>query len=119
MMKNALAKLNSRYETTAMLMGDSWIKTIVKVITPNVKTSIFEVFEYYFINSMVTISAVIFLAGAKTKIITTKMKELQYMAKFDQVFVFSLLILLTNLLIKLVIKLINDNQSKTGAQDEV
>lgn len=106
MMKNSLSKMNASFETTAMLMGDSWLKTIIRVITPNAKNTIFEVFEYYFINAMVTISAVIFLAGAKTMVITSKIKELQYMAKFDQIFVFSLFILATNLVVKLIVKLI-------------
>ncbi len=104
MMKNALSKLNASFETTALLMGDSWLQTLVRVITPNVKHSIFSVFSYYFVNAMVTISAVIFLAGAKTMIITSKMKELQYMAKFEQIFVFSLLILFSNLIVKLLVK---------------
>lgn len=115
MMKNSLSKMNASFETTAMLMGDSWIKTIIRVITPNAKNTILEVFEYYFINSMVTISAVIFLSGAKTMLITSKIKELQYMAKFDQIFVFSLLILVTNLAVKLVVKILtNKKKQKKG-----
>lgn len=47
-----------------MLMGDSWPKTILRVVTPNAASSLIEVFSYYFINAMVTISALIFLAGA-------------------------------------------------------
>ncbi|MFR6185479.1 MAG: ABC transporter permease subunit [Lawsonibacter sp.] len=64
MMKNALSKMNAGWETTAMLMGDSWLKTILRVVTPNALSSLIEVFSYYFINSMVTISALIFIAGA-------------------------------------------------------
>lgn len=111
MMKNSLSKMNASFETTAMLMGDTFIKTIIRVITPNAKNTILEVFEYYFINSMVTISAVIFLAGAKTMLITSKIKELQYMAKFDQIFVFSLLILATNLAVKLVVKILTHRKN--------
>lgn len=119
MMKNSLSKMNSSWETTAMLMGDTWLKTIVRVVTPNAKNTILEVFEYYFINSMVTISAVIFLAGAKTMIITSKIKELQYMAKFDQIFVYSLLILATNLAVKLLVKIVTGKKHfKSKAQKE-
>lgn len=78
MMKESLAKLNGSWETTAMLMGDNWIKTIISV------------FSYYFINAMVTISAVIFLAGARTMVITTKIKQLQYYNKYNEIFVLSL-----------------------------
>ena len=49
---------------------------------------------------MVTVSAVIFIAGARTMVITTKIKELQYYTKFNEVFVLSLLILGTNLMVK-------------------
>ena len=80
-----------------MLMGDSWIKTIARVVTPNAVSSLLNVFSYYFINAMVTISAVIFLAGARTMVITTKIKELQYFNKFNEIFVLSLLILVTNI----------------------
>lgn len=97
MMKNSLSKMNASWETTAMLMGDSWIKTIARVVTPNAISSLLGVFSYYFINGMVTISAVIFLAGARTMVITTKIKELQYFNKFNEIFVLSLLILATNI----------------------
>lgn len=100
MMKNSLEKMNASWETTAMLMGDSWIKTIIRVVTPNAMSTILEVFSYYFVNAMVTVSAVVFLAGARTMVLTTKIKELQYYNKFNEVFVLSLLILVTNLVAK-------------------
>ncbi len=100
MAKNTLSKLNKTYETTAMLMGDSWFKTIRRVVVPNSKSTILEMISYYFINSMVTISALIFIVGAKTAVLTTKIKELQHFAKFDEIFVLSLLILITNLIVK-------------------
>lgn len=100
MMRNSLSKLNSSWETTASLMGDTWIKTIVRIVTPNMTSTILEVFSYYFINAMVTVSAVIFIAGARTMVITTKIKELQYYTKFNEVFVLSLFILGTNLIVK-------------------
>ena len=100
MMKNSLSKMNAGWETTAMLMGDSWLKTILRVVTPNALSSLIEVFSYYFINSMVTISALIFIAGARTMVLTTMIKQLQYVNRFNEVFVLSLLILATNLIAK-------------------
>ena len=86
-----------------MLMGDSWSKTILRVVTPNAMSTILEVFSYYFVNAMVTVSAVAFLAGARTMmVLTTKIKELQYYNKFNEVFVLSLLILVTNLVAKAI-----------------
>ena len=102
MIKNSLSKMNASWETTAMLMGDTWLKTIVRVVTPNAMSTILVVFSYYFVNSMVTVSAVIFIAGARTMVITTKIKEHQYYTKFNEIFVLSLLILLTNIIAKAV-----------------
>ena len=111
MMKSSLAKMNASWETTAMLMGDNWVKTIIRVLTPNAMSTIIEVFSYYFVNAMVTVSAVIFIAGARTMVMTTKIKELQYYNKFNEVFVLSLLMLATNLLVKAIFQLLANRQS--------
>lgn len=113
MMKNSLAKMNASWETTAMLMGDTWVKTIVRVVTPNAVSTLIEVFSYYFVNAMVTVSAVIFIAGARTMVITTKIKELQYYNKFNEVFVLSLLILITNLLAKALFRWLANKKLQT------
>lgn len=110
MIKNALLKLNTSWEATARLLGDSWVKTLVRIITPNMSSTLLEVFGYYFVNAMVTVSAVIFIAGARTMVITTKIKELQYFMKFNEIFVLSILILLTNLCEKGVLFLLSDRK---------
>lgn len=104
MMKNSLSKMNASWETTAMLMGDNWMKTIARVVTPNALSTLLEVFSYYFVNAMVTVSAVIFIAGARTMVITTKIQELQYFNEFNEIFVLSLLILFTNLIARAVFR---------------
>lgn len=106
MMKSSLEKLNSSWETTARLMGDSWLKTVLRIITPNAARTLLEVFSYFFVNAMVTVSAVIFLASTKTMIITAKIKELQHFANFNEIFVLSILILITNLAVKGFVRLL-------------
>ncbi len=108
--KSSLEKMNKGWEATASLMGDSWIKTMFRVVIPNSMGTILEIFSYYFINSMITISAIIFLVGARTAVLTTKIKELQHFAKFDEIFVMSVLILLTNIVIRVVISRISRNR---------
>lgn len=112
MMKNSLPKMNASWETTAMLMGDSWFKTILRVVTPNTLSSLLEVFSYYFINAMVTINALVFISGARTMVLTTKIKQLQYINKFNEVFVLSLLILATNLIVKLLFSVLAKKMEK-------
>lgn len=106
MMKGALEKMNASWETTAKLMGDSWCKTVVRIITPNAWCTLVEVFSYYFINAMVTVSAVIFIAGTRTMVITAKIKELQHFANFNEIFVLSILLLVFNLLMKGLLRLV-------------
>lgn len=95
-----------------MLMRDSWFKTILRVVTPNALSSLLEVFSYYFINAMVTISALVFISGARTMVLTTKIKQLQYINKFNEVFVLSLLILATNLITKLLFSVLAKKMEK-------
>lgn len=100
MMKDSLTKMNASWETTARLMGDSWVKTILRVVTPNAWPTLLQVFGYYFVSSMVTISAVVFLTSARTMVVTTKISALQHVADFDSIFALSLAILVLNLSVK-------------------
>ncbi|GBG96257.1 ABC transporter permease subunit [Lactococcus termiticola] len=98
----ALSKLSKHYETTSRLLGDSFIKTIFKVILPNIRHTIFEMMSYLFIQSMVTISAIVFLVGVDSQTITTSMQSLQQFNQYAQVFVLALFLFGTNLLVKLI-----------------
>lgn len=118
MMKNSLSKMNASWETTAILMGDSWTKTILRIVTPNAMSTLLEVFSYYFVNAMVTISAVIFIAGAKTMVITTKIKELQYFNKYNEIFVLSILILITNAAAKFIFQKLANKKSENNKKKE-
>lgn len=113
MAKNSLAKMNPSWETTAELLGDSWLETIRRVILPNSASTVIEMVSYYFINAMVTISGIIFLVTAQTSVVASKIKELQHFAKFNEVFVLSILIFCTNLMIKLLGDYLQKRQSNS------
>ena len=110
MMKGALDKMNDSWENTALLLGDNWIKTVIRIMTPNSLVTLLEIFIYLFINGLVTVSAVVFLCGAKTMVITTKIQELQHFAKFNEIFILSLLILITNLIMKSIKGIVNKHK---------
>ena len=106
MFKTAFQKMNQNWEKVAKIMGDRWINTIFRVIIPNSKITIIEVFSYYFTNAMVTISAVVFLTSAKTMVLTTKIKELQHFGRFTEIFILSILILVINLMMRTISQII-------------
>ncbi|WP_430612512.1 ABC transporter permease subunit [Enterococcus sp. DIV0876] len=111
MAKEAMQKMNGHWESTAKLMGDSWLKTIWRVLLPNSLHTIIDMFAYYFFNAMVTISAVVFLTSADTMVVTAKLKELQHFGKFNDIFLLSLFLLLINLTMQFMIHLMKRSVS--------
>ncbi|MDE7100365.1 MAG: ABC transporter permease subunit, partial [Anaeroplasmataceae bacterium] len=59
--KNCLTKLNQDYEVVGGTIGVSRFTILFRVLLPNSISTLLEMFTYYFVNSMVTISAVGFL----------------------------------------------------------
>lgn len=112
MSKNALSKMNLGWETTAGLLGDSWFTSLRRIVVPNSFFTLIEVASFYFISAMVTISAVIFISGAKTMVLTTKIVELQHFARFDEIFILSLMILLTNIAALMLFAIVRHIYSK-------
>ncbi|MEA0554266.1 ABC transporter permease subunit [Lysinibacillus irui] len=112
MAKNSLQKMDPTWEVTAELLRDSWLKTIVRIILPNIRATIYQMFSYYFLNAMVTVSGVIFLVSTKTMLVSTRIKELQHFAKYTDIFVLSIFILCTNLIVKLGCDYITTHKEK-------
>lgn len=102
MAKNALQKMDASWEVIGELLNDSWLKTVIRVIIPNMKKTLVEMFSYYFINAMVTISGVIFLVTTTTGLMATKINELQHFNNFNDIFILSIFIFITNLGMKLL-----------------
>jgi iron(III) transport system permease protein len=60
----ALKQLDKEFETVSESMGVPFFKTFARVTVPVCLPAILEVWIYYFVNSMATVSAVIFLYNA-------------------------------------------------------
>ncbi|MHD0397902.1 ABC transporter permease subunit [Staphylococcus simulans] len=102
MAKGAMDKLDKSWDITSALLRDSWFETIFKIIAPNMKSTIVEMINYYFINAMVTISGVIFLVSTSTQMVSTQINQLQHFNRFTDIFILSILILLTNVVVRSV-----------------
>ena len=67
MIYNSLSKINENLEGVAHTMGIKRAYLIRDVLIPQCKYTLLEMFSYFFVNCMMTISAVSFLATTKTK----------------------------------------------------
>lgn len=103
MMYNSLGKLNSNLESVGQTLGISRWRIVKDVIIPQSKGTILEMFAYFFVNCMMTISAVSFLATISTKPLALLINQLEAQAKLECVAVVSLLILAVNMLVKGII----------------
>lgn len=66
------------------------------------KSTIISIFQYYFVNAMVTISGVIFLITSSTMLVSTEINVLQHFNAFNDIFLLSIFIFVTNLVIKMI-----------------
>ncbi|WZU02566.1 ABC transporter permease subunit [Erysipelothrix sp. D19-032] len=64
---NSLHKFNQNLEDTANTLGISKMRLLFDVYIPSTKETVLEMFLYFFINAMITISAVSFLANMRNQ----------------------------------------------------
>jgi len=100
MMYNSLGKLNPNLEAVGATLGVGRLRLIKDVILPQIKATLLEMFAYFFVNSMMTISAVAFLANAKTKPVSLMINQFEAQTLLEAAAFVSLLILLVNLALK-------------------
>lgn len=103
---SALKKLDREYENVSDSMRIPGYKTFFRVTVPLSLPAILEIFLYYFMNSMVTVSAVVFLYGPKFKIASIAITHMEEAGDFAQAAAMSLLILLVNVLARGIYELL-------------
>ena len=106
MMYNTMNKLNRNYESVGATLGVSRIRIIINVLLPLSRGTAVEAFSYFFVNAMVTISAVSFLATASTRPVSLMITSFEATMMLESAAFVSLLILSVNLLLKLGITIL-------------
>ena len=109
---NALQKVNPNYEVVAKTCNISLFKIIKDVIIPCTKKTIREMISYFFVNSMITISAVTFLFNTKTMPLSLLINNYEGNMMLGEAAIISLIILIFNVIIKGVIYLINRKEHR-------
>ncbi len=104
MMYNSFGKMNENLESVGATLGISRIRMLGRIFLPESFSTLAEMFSYLFVNCMMTISAVAFLATSSTRPISLMIKELERSPKLGRIAVVSLLILAVNIIIKITVE---------------
>lgn len=100
MIYNSLSKINENLEEVAHTMYIDRAHMIRDVFIPQCKLTIFEMVSYFFVNCMMTISAVSFLATTANKPVALMINQFEAQMQLECAAVVSLMILVVNLLVK-------------------
>ncbi|WP_319523772.1 putative 2-aminoethylphosphonate ABC transporter permease subunit [uncultured Desulfosarcina sp.] len=97
----ALKQLDREFETVSESMGVPFTKTFARVTVPVCIPAILEIGMYYFVNSMATVSAVIFLYSADLPLASVAVANMDDAGDVAPACAMSILILLTNLAVRI------------------
>ncbi len=106
MMVNSFGKMNENLEAVGETLGVGRLRMIRDVFLPQNVGTVAEMFSYLFVNCMMTISAVAFLAGRNTKPLSLLINQFEAQSQFGCAAVVSLLILAANILVKTAVGMI-------------
>lgn len=100
---NTFGKINENLEDVGATMGVSRWGIIKDVLLPQSVGTILEMMSYFFVNCMMTISAVSFLANVNTKPLALMITQFEGQMQLECAAFVSLLILLVNVVMKFVV----------------
>ncbi|WMJ22630.1 ABC transporter permease subunit [Paludicola sp. MB14-C6] len=103
---NSFNKLNENLESVGTTLGINRFYMIKDVFVPQMKTTLLEMISYFFVNSMITISAVSFLSTVKNMPISLLITQFEAQMLLECSAFVSLLILIINIVVKGVIYLL-------------
>ena len=103
MAHNAMKKLNPHFEDVGKTLCVGRFRLMRDVFIPNTLDTIAEMFGYFFVNSMITISAVAFLWNSRTMPLSIMINQLEHDMMMEAAAFVSLVILLSNIAMKLLI----------------
>jgi len=101
----ALKKLDKEFESVSDSMSIPRWKLFYRVSVPLSFPAILEIFMYYFVGSMVTISALVFLYSPAFRVASISIAHMQAAGDFAQAAAMSLLILIVNVTVRLLYEL--------------
>lgn len=108
----SLKKLDREYENVAESMSVPFWVVFFKVSLPMSINAILEVFNYFFVNSMVTVSAVVFLYTASNKPASIAILNMDDNGDYAAAAAMSILIFLINIGVRTIYEIANSGAHK-------
>lgn len=103
---NSLHQFHMNLEDVSQSMGISKVRMLKDVYIPCTQATIIEMFSYMFVNAMVTISAVSFLANFHNMPLSLLIPQFDSQSLIEATAFISIMILCVNMILKLVIYLV-------------
>ncbi|MDR6883701.1 iron(III) transport system permease protein [Bacillus sp. 3255] len=98
----ALKKLDKEFELVSESMRVPFYRTLLKVTVPMCLPAILEIAMYFFVNSMVTVSAVVFLRSADLNLAAVALVNMEDAGDVAAAAAMAVLIVLTNIIVRLL-----------------
>ena len=108
----ALKRIDREFETVSVSLNVPFYKTVWRVTLPMCFPAICEMWVYFFVNSLVTISAVVFLYFPAAPIASVMIVSMQGAGQTAPAAAMCMLLLFINLGVRLVYEIIHRRQSK-------
>lgn len=103
MMYNSFNKINENLEAVSDTLGISRFKLVRDVFLPQSVSTLLEMFMYFFVNSMMTISAVSFLSNTVNKPISLMINQFEAQMQLGNAGIVALFILVINTFMKAIL----------------
>ena len=107
----ALKQLDREFESVSESLGVPFYRTFWKVTLPLSLPALLEIAMYYFVNAMVTVSAVVFLYSPRLKLASVAIINMDDAGDTAAAAAMSVLVILTNLGIRLLYDLATRNMA--------
>ncbi|MCL2067856.1 MAG: ABC transporter permease subunit [Treponema sp.] len=111
---NTLGKLNINLEDVGLTLGVGRLRIIRDVLIPQTRLTILEMFSYFFVNSMMTISAVSFLSTVRNRPVSLMITQFEAQLFLEGAAFISVIILGSNLIVKFSVYIITKISRRKG-----
>lgn len=112
MIYTSFSKLNENLESVAATLGIGRLRLLKDVLLPACRQTVGEMLSYFFVNCMMTISAVSFLANTSNKPIALMINQFEAQAQMEAAAVVSLLILVVNVAVKGITSVLQSKETR-------